>query len=391
MITKMARTPLKTATRSFGWLQFALALAVLMPASLAGCSETPRTSLAQADSNESQSQPNESQSQPSAHPGEEVYVVTDPHDRSHLKMANSTVFIHDYWGGQSRIKIVDATIVGVTSGICQRCGILLPLPDGATVFPGTEQIEVTLGWDETVATPGTMELWSRAQSGGAAQLKSSGIVQSGQPFPLPITPEDSDAPGALITKWGFALMFVPTIPGNPALFHSNIHFIVELVRDPAKPLPRFAYPHPPSNANETILHDFVEFLASVNLPPDFTLLAPAVSPGSNVVCGNGCFRVSSPMKNRIIQHEPLKVTLSWSTIQPGTQLGLAYHGAENTTWRILAPIHENATSASFDFEASSLEADSPYSTRSSWQFFPYSKSPPATAVNVDYTIHVAGP
>ncbi len=92
-------------------------------------------------------------------------MVTDPSDYSYLNgtRPDQREHLHDYWRGADRVVLMEAEERGGVQ-LCNEGQVVISFqpPEDATVFQGTQFVEVTMDWqDGLLDSHGVPQLWSR--------------------------------------------------------------------------------------------------------------------------------------------------------------------------------------------------------------------------------------
>lgn len=159
--------------------------------------------------------------------------------------------IHDYWKDRERVTLMDEeidvdaptalfwTFFDAMRGTPGVGGASIRLPEGATVYQGTGQLEFTASWTDATVTGMGMQYRSPADTQWSAQQE----VKTGAPILIDVTPEMSDMPHAKTSRWQFQIMpaqagqsiagkfrvkidvirmgDITTFPGHPQLFNGE--------------------------------------------------------------------------------------------------------------------------------------------------------------------------
>lgn len=290
-------------------------------------------------------------------------VVTDPGDYTN---ATSKSHLHDYWGGQPRVVVLDASHPGGTergAGPGVAAGTDVPVmefrPESGQVVPqGASAVEVTLSWTEA---PGDLyarpSLW--VQTAQDAQPWFVAEVAAGQTVPVPSTNERNDLPHQLLSAWVFQLRMDAGSEGF-LRFKGSVEARAEAVRGLDIPL----YPAHPDRwqgASEALLFDASARLSYVEDPVDH---------GCN---GDACPPTHRPANGTIVPPGAQTVVVVLET-EGLTTIGLEAHGPEQRTFVRLAPDEEQGGVRTYRLP---VEAnwDGPYAQQSQWEFRTFIEGP----------------
>lgn len=143
--------------------------------------------------------------------------------------------LHDYWQGKERVTLFDgelepdalnltfATFFQVVFGQSAVVGgMQFYLPEGQIVYEGTGVVELTASWDD----PRVTGIGFVYESPDAPEWKVGGSLPNGEPFPLEITPAQTDMPHAKSSKWWFA--FGPD--ESPGVLAGPFRLKIDIVR-----------------------------------------------------------------------------------------------------------------------------------------------------------------
>jgi hypothetical protein len=287
--------------------------------------------------------------------------ITDP-----LDLLNSTngAHVHNYWGGRTRITVLDQESGG---GTYRSNGDLLDAHtfqpgDGDIVPQGTGRIEGVLSWTEGEAPFGieteynAVELWVKTAID--AEPRFAVRVKSGEPFSFNSTNEQDDPPHYVLSLWEFHAV-VRNDGGDQTAFTGTFKLQVEAVRT----LPMVVFPpHPDRWAGRTEI-----VLTDHDVEVQFHVAA-----GGFLFCGNGCARYQfSPDPNVVVPHDAtsVEVVLTPSTTSAPVPLSLAFHGADTRAFSLVSPASaEPLGSRVFVIDLESTLGDSPYAEQSLWEF-----------------------
>lgn len=125
--------------------------------------------------------------------------------------AGSRPHLHDYWGTDTTITLVDAAIVvdALVVGANSQLAWDVPIPDDRTdgrpalVFPATANVTVTVAWDaQDIMLPAVGVRWRTAAND--TQYESP-LQPPGQPFTIPVLPVEADNGHQLFSLWTFQI------------------------------------------------------------------------------------------------------------------------------------------------------------------------------------------
>lgn len=287
--------------------------------------------------------------------------ITDP-----LDLLNSTngAHAHNYWGGRTRVPVVEQESAG---GTYQSASDKLEAHkfqpgDGDIVPQGAGKIEGTLSWTEGEAPVGfenaynAVELWVRTAIDAEPHLAVR--VENGAPFSFNSTNEQDDPPHYVLSLWEFHAV-VRNDGAQETAFTGSFKLHVEAVRS----LPLVVFPpHPDRWAGQSEI-----VLTDHDIDVQMHLAAAGLQ-----FCSNGCATYRfSPDANVVVPHDAssVEVVLTPSTTSTPVPLTLSFHGSDT---RALAPVppasSEPVGAKVFVIDLESTLGDSPYAQQSLWEF-----------------------
>lgn len=293
-----------------------------------------------------------------------VTTVTNPADLSALNGTDQGFHLHDYWGGNDRLTVLDqqANVQFALNG--GDYGEFIFFPDeGAVVPQGTSAAEVVVTWhDNLPGMYGDVELWVKTQADAAPE--SFEVLSSGSRVTFPTVLADADLPHQVLSAWEFALHIKspanqPSQPatGNARSFNLVVNMVVEVVR--GLDLPLFpAHPDHWQNATELPLIDGAR---------GDTLLWVYGPPGCGF-CSGGIVVVDPDAGRRVpVDAAAVEVTMTYSKDTP-TGLALLYHGADAREW-MDAPVSSDDGGKRIHVIPVEGNGDGPYAAQSLWEFW----------------------
>lgn len=283
-------------------------------------------------------------------------------DRPHL---------HDYWQDRDRVTLfegeVDASEVDPFGATFARLyfekqpafgGVEVLLPDGAIVYEGTGQLDLTATWTD----PRVSALDVAWRSPASPDYGDFASLASGKPFSIEVAPDMTDMPHSGTSRWAF--FFAPPAPGV-ALGPFHLKVDVVKMRDVAL-FP--AHPDLFEGKPEKVLHDQPHSFREVSYPkrvPDLVMTGEfpekEVAPAHLV-----------PMETVWMRVE---VDLDKVSADPGqvTDVRFFYHGADRSVLAhpFLLPIEGSVAEKRlvYAFPVTMEETDTPYGKESQWRFF----------------------
>ena len=302
-------------------------------------------------------------------------VITDP-----TQGLNDTgAHIHDYWGNQDRLTVVEATHPGggepgTGPGFANGEDIVVRtfLPDSGHVFPqGTAAVEATFTWtDDELDSYAAPELWMK--TAGQNETKEVASIANGEPVTLEVGAPAADLPHQLLSAWVFELRMSSPEP-MPLRFKGAVTLKVDAIR--GLPLPLFpAHPDPWKGAAE---------LPLLSAEADLSYFEDLGDGGCN---GMACPTLHRPDSGAIVPTSAgyVEVVVVTSTPQP---VQLLYHSASSREFSVAQPLLVEGQMLTYELPIET-GGDGPYATQSQWEFkvLPEPNGPLRTAWLQQYTI-----
>lgn len=288
-------------------------------------------------------------------------VVTDPTDYSYLQNGTDGAgwHVHDYWGGQDRLQLLDQEDPGCTGCTVSysgdhgtTIGSFLPEPDHV-VPQGTAWLHATATWDIESGDYDGVGLW--VQTANGTDFAFVGELEQGQPLTFNSTHGDNDPPHQTLSLWEFQVRAMPPDGdgSSASTFSSTLRVEVErgLEIPPWPPHPDFW-----DGATELILDE-----ASYTVTYD-------TQAGLVWYCA-GC--VGGPYLDDgvVVPFDADVVVIDVeATSELPITFGLRAHGADTRTYTELEPTLDEPFHKTWRMETAEHFADSPYAKRSFWAF-----------------------
>lgn len=280
--------------------------------------------------------------------------------------------LHDYWGDQDRVTLFDGEVdlsepdpfgwsfarlyFEKTPALG---GAEWLMPDGATVYEGTGQLDVTASWDD----PRVTSLGLSHRSPASQERSSWAALTSGKPHAIEVTPDMTDMPHTTTSRWAF--YFAPA--EAPGVAMGPIRLKVDIVR--MRDVGLFpAHPDLFEGKPEKILHDEAHSFREVSYPkrvPNFVM--------------TGEFGEKEVTLASLVPMETvwMRVEVDVSKVEatPGqvADVRFFYHGADRSaiSHPYLLPIEGSLAEKRlvYAFPVAMEETDTPYGKESQWRFF----------------------
>jgi hypothetical protein len=284
-------------------------------------------------------------------------------DRPHL---------HDYWQGKERVTLFDGEVdpsqpdpFGWTfyrlyaEKQPMAGGVEWRLPDGAIVFEGTGQLDLTATWSD----PRVTSVGVAYRTPETPQYGPSQEVASGAPLSIEVTPGMTDMPHMSTSRWGF--FFSPGSAPGVALAPFNLKVEIVKMRD-VDLFP--AHPDLFEGKTEKVLHDLEHAHEEVSYAKRVPNLATSGQFGEKVVT----LASLVPMETAWMRVE---VDVLEATAMPGevTDIRFFHHGADTTYLGhpAILPIEGSLAEKRlvYAFPVTMEQTDTPYGKESQWQLF----------------------
>lgn len=280
--------------------------------------------------------------------------------------------LHDYWEGRERVTILDEDVTVDERSLLfftffnafreqspSLGGVAIGLPDGATVYEGTGQVEVTVSWEEPTITAMAV----RVRSAAGPEFSEPNPLASGTALAIPVTPEMSDMPHVSASRWRF--LFTPGDAGNA--IYGTFHVKVDVVK--MRDIALFpGHPELFAGASEKILLDANGKSAQQNGLNQFV---SAVSGGGDPSATSGV------QSQEIVPMETLEMRVDLTINSVTTASGgeaqsveLVFKSAETNRWRSAELLEGDVASGKlvFAIPVEMSMVDSPYAKESDWWF-----------------------
>lgn len=277
---------------------------------------------------------------------------------------------HDYWRGRERVTILDKDVaMGSPNGTLfwpimlenrpALGGALVRLPDNATVFEGTGQIDLTVSWSDPAIT-GVEVSWKPT---GVAKFSESKTLESAKPLAIPVTAQMTDEPHATRSAWAFA--FQASGPGGAGVSAGSVHVKADIVK--MRAIETFPA-HPDLFEGKAALRIFDQD-ASIRSQP------PADPAGQSEQVQEGGFPLTHPVppetRTLLVRLEVKQLASQNPTADPADARFL--FKAANTAffWQGAAPAKRDGKIAYYKIAVKPGEGDSFYAKESQWRLWPY--------------------
>ena len=275
--------------------------------------------------------------------------------------------LHDYWKDQTRVTLMDQdlpsdafmttfmTFFNAFRGTPGVGGAFVELPDGAIVFEGTGQLELTVSWSDPTVTG----LGARYRSAASTEFSEPQALTSGAPLVVPVTPEMSDMPHAKTSKWRFLL--APSQPGQ--VVAGTVHVKVDIVRMGDIML----FPGHPEHFGDASTLTLFEGAATSTQDSFVTRIASFATGGSEDTTVP--FAKVVPME---AQSMTANVTIKSANAEVGkvTDVMLLVKSADRNGFRAAKMVSGDPATGAYQFAwlVEMEETDSPYADESQWRF-----------------------
>lgn len=319
----------------------ATVVVLLIAASLAGCAQDAPENVATEPAN----------------------VVTDPGDYSYVETDGNGWHVHDYWGGQDALTVMDSEHGwhGACFGSCPDgfdWGPVRPQTD-AVVPQGTAYLHITVTWtDREVHEAGYGDVELMVQSAKDDEPYVVGTIQSGVPFNLTSSNDMNDPPHQRLSLWAFGLNILPRDGQADLEFDAAIE--LNVVAHRGLEIPEWP-PHPDHwNGADTL---------NIMAPQTASTLMYEKTDTSRV-CYVGCLERHDVDDGMIVpwDTEAVVVTIEYGPGIPAF-LALDYHGADQWAMKPAPASTVGDTPLQQVFRIPlDLDGDSPYALQSLWEF-----------------------
>lgn len=279
--------------------------------------------------------------------------------------------LHDYWDGRERVTLLDEDIaVDPFTGAfftffnvlaAKRPavgGTFVTLPDGAIVYEGTGQLELTASWQDPAVT-GLDVTFTTPASPDWTELNP---LTSGTAFAVPVTPEMCDMPHAKTTRWQFVF-----VPPQGAVAMGTFHLKVDIVK--MRDISKFpGHPDLFGDATEKQILDADAKTAQQGVAGQITAAATADGPRWRPEGGVAPTELV-PMETMELR---IDVTITSATSQVGTvgNVWLLYKTADRNWFEVAEALEGDAASGKLTYAipVDMRQTDSPYAEASQWLF-----------------------
>ncbi len=307
--------------------------------------------------------------------GGDYIVVTDPNENR--TSADQRPHLHDYWGGQSELPLIDGVIAGdrVWSDFNPYAIAEFRPEPGAVVPQGASEIRLTIAWtdDDPANHYGRSELWVKKANQSAPTLFQE--VASGDNLVIPTGDESNDLPHQSLSAWSFTLMLHTASSGSLVVvnyagvmsYTGEVSMQASVVRGP-HPIPIFEG-HPDQWMNRTEIQ-----LLSLS----GVLRFDGDTEGDDFRCyyGDPCPFYMVPANGTLVPLDADHVTM---VLERGQGLnpvraGLKYHDSASRGFDIPPEPEETVTVRIYTLPVGP-GGDGPYATQSQWEFLFYISEP----------------
>ncbi len=305
--------------------------------------------------------------EPLATDGDTPGQITDPTDFSYLQNQAAGFHVHDYWGGQDELLVIEETRrAGILFGGGTFSTAFLPATD--EVIPlGTSEVHVTVDWAPTGHTgAGDPIPWPQLHGEPYLAVKTA-ADESWEPFAeitkgdtivFPSSNEQNDLPHQRISNWEFGVIWPPwQEETGRSSWRYEVSMTVKAVR--GLDIPPFP-PHPDlwqGRDSFDLSFDEVSFDVYYGTPPGFEFCQS---------CDDYEYR---PFDGVIVPWNAshVEVIMTFSQDAQG-RFDLAYHGADSMEYTVLEPSAvEEGRIYHYEIPVDG-NGDSPYGLQSQWRF-----------------------
>ena len=302
-------------------------------------------------------------------------VVTRPDDVAALKNSSSGWHVHDYWGGQTRLTVINEEISVVER--CNGCedGMRFRFrgEPGMIVPGGTAELEVEASWKERGQSAyEPPELWVKT----AADREPWRVapLENGRPLRINTTNDWNDPPHQILSRWEFWVVF-PSENGTYN-FDGTIRLFAEAIRGGDIP------PFPP---HQDLWNGLSELVV---LDTQASALQIENRLDNWRMCGP-CIDAHVPHDGVLVPWDSREVVITLRSYSALPLLGLKVHGAD--TWEMTEAYGELSLPDAMVFRVpvTPQSGDSPYARQSLWEFLVHVAAPaPAVAFAGEYHLYV---
>lgn len=275
--------------------------------------------------------------------------------------------IHDYWQERERVTLMDApvtidpqngmrfTFFNAFRGEPGVGGTLFELPEGAIVYEGTGQLELTATWTDPTVTGLTVR-YASAQS---TQFGEPQTLASGSPLVVDVAPAMTDMPHATTSRWQFLLL-----PGQGQSAIGTIQIKVDVVK--MRDVTKFpGHPQLFEGAHTMVLFQGSGSSSQSNFVTQSVGFATGSTPGDDAL-----------VSERVVPMETMTMTANLTVASVTTSAGEAsdlrflYKPANSRRYYQANLVSGSLSEGTlqFAFPVSMEQTDSPYADTSQWRF-----------------------
>ncbi len=293
-----------------------------------------------------------------------VNVITEPGDFSYLNGSrpDQREHLHDYWRGQDRVLLMEETQNG-GARLCNDGHVVLEFlpPDDATVYQGTQFVEVTTTWtDGLLDSHDAPQLWIKT----AADVEPVAVqeIAAGETVTFISSNEQNDLPHQRLSSWVFGFFLKDDTDGCYE-FTGAATVRVEIVRGLDIPL----YPGHPDRWNgqdEMVLLDGPHSVVINYGPGEYGSACMAPVSGSRCL-----WAPHRPDDGLVVPFDARTVEVVVETSDPAAfALDFGYHGATTREVSWPEPVEQQRDRAVYHIDVGA-GGDGPYAKQSQWEFW----------------------
>lgn len=278
--------------------------------------------------------------------------------------------MHDYWKGKERVTLFDGTVE--PSAIDENAFMTLIvqkearvggsfwfLPEGALVYEGTGQMDVTASWTD----PRTTSVGVSFRTPESQEFGPLVPLPNGEPLTLDVTPAMTDMPHSKTSRWAF--YFAPADAPGAALGPFELKVEVVKLRD----ISLFpAHPELFEGKPQKTLHDAAHQHSEVSYAKRVPNLLTAGEFGEKEVTPSQLV----PMETQWMRVE---VRIAEATASPGevSDIRFFYKGADRNfiSHPYTLPVEGSLADKwlVYEWPVTMEMTDTPYGEESQWRFF----------------------
>jgi hypothetical protein len=279
--------------------------------------------------------------------------------------------LHDHWGGQDRIVVMDIEETTGSHCICATQEFrFLPPPDHV-VPQGAASVEITVAWTNTMPPMyDHVEVWYRTAASPEPMQAGDGPIASGDTVAVASTNADNDLPHQRLSAWEF-LVRVATADGLGVISFQAV-FTVRVEALGGLDIPLYpGHPDAWNGATEIALLSATQDLMLASGPFDLAGIA------GGTICLTGCPIPFKPDPGAIVPFDADHVTVVIEHTlgtEPVFRLGLAYHGADTRDYQRLEPMDDDGARRVYVIPLAG-QGDGPYAQHSLWEFWTFIEEP----------------